>query len=60
MLDNDISNKEREQRVMAETIRWAGSVVLSSTLKYDEVLDRVLDQVHRITPHDASCILFDC
>ena len=57
MLDNDISTIEREQRMLAETIRWAGSVVLSSTLKYDEVLDRVLDQVHRITSHDASCIL---
>ena len=53
----DIWLKEREERMLAETLRWAGAVVLSSTLNYDEVLDRILDQVNRITPYDASSIL---
>ncbi len=48
---------EREQRMLAETLRWAGAVVLSDTLNYDEVLDHILEQVGRVTPHDAACIL---
>ncbi|MCB0155458.1 MAG: EAL domain-containing protein [Anaerolineae bacterium] len=53
----DLWLKEREERMLAETLRWAGALVLSSTLNYDEVLDRILDQVNRITPYDASSIL---
>ncbi len=48
---------EREQRMLTETLRWAGAVVLSSTLNYDEVLDRIVDQVSRITAHDAACLM---
>ena len=54
---DDRAIMDRKQRMLAETLRWAGSIVLSSTLNYDEVLDRVLEQVHRITAHDASCIM---
>lgn len=52
----ELSDK-REQRMLAETLRWAGAVVLSSTLNYDEVLDRIMEQVSRITSHDATCIM---
>ena len=48
---------EREQRMLTETLRWAGAVVLSSTLNYDEVLDRIVEQVSRITAHDATCLM---
>ncbi len=50
-------SEEQGQQVLSETLRWAGAVVLSSTLNYDEVLDRILDQVNRITSHDATCIM---
>lgn len=48
---------EREQRVLAETLRWAGTVMLNKTINYDEVLDQIVEQVGRVTPHDAACIL---
>ena len=47
---------EREQRKLAEALREAGAA-LSSTLNYNEVLDRILDQISRVVPHDAANIM---
>ena len=55
-VSHERDSQEREQRMLSETLR-AGAIVLSSTLNYDEVLDRMLDQVSRIISHDASSIL---
>lgn len=47
---------EREQRTLAEALRDTAAA-LNSTLKIDEVLDRVLDSLERVMPHDAASIL---
>ncbi len=47
---------EREQRRLAEAVRQAGAVV-SSTLNYDEVLKRILDQMGQVVPHDTANIM---
>ena len=47
---------EREQRALAEALLQAG-IAFSSTLHYDQVLDRILEQVSRVAPYDAACIL---
>jgi PAS domain S-box-containing protein len=47
---------EREQRELAEALRETGSV-LSATLDLDTVLDRLLDQIARLVPYDATCIM---
>ena len=49
-------NAEREQRELAEALR-AASVALSSTLEFEAVLDRLLDQIERVVPFDAAAIL---
>jgi PAS domain S-box-containing protein len=46
---------EREQRILAEALRDSAAV-LTSTLELDEVLDRILTQIARVVPHDASTI----
>ncbi|MEW5957634.1 MAG: EAL domain-containing protein, partial [Chloroflexota bacterium] len=52
-----VLSDEAGQWVLTETMRWAGAVVLSDTLNYDAVLDHILDQVERVTTHDAASIL---
>jgi signal transduction histidine kinase len=47
---------EREQRRLAEALRQA-SAALSSTLDYDEVLDRILEQVRQVVPEAAASIM---
>jgi signal transduction histidine kinase len=47
---------EREQRKLAEALRQA-SAALSSTLDYDEVLDRILEQVRQVVPEAAASIM---
>ncbi|RLC64906.1 MAG: hypothetical protein DRI48_07300, partial [Chloroflexi bacterium] len=47
---------EQEQRELAEALEEAASAV-SSTLDLDEVLDRILEQVERIVPGDASSVV---
>ncbi|MBN1964237.1 MAG: PAS domain S-box protein [Anaerolineae bacterium] len=47
---------EREQRSLAEALRDTAAV-LTSTLEFDEVLDRILDNVGRVVPHDAANIM---
>jgi len=47
---------EREQRSLTEML-YQASAALHSTLKYDEVLDHLLDQLPQIVPHQAACIM---
>ena len=47
---------EREQRLLAETLYQAGSA-LSSTLNYEEVLDRILEEARQLVPHDAASVM---
>jgi PAS domain S-box-containing protein len=47
---------EQRQRKLAEALRQAGAA-LNSTLNYEEVLDRILEQVGLVVPHDAASIM---
>jgi PAS domain S-box-containing protein len=47
---------EREQRTLAEALRDSAAA-LNSTLNFDEVLDRMLDNIGRVVPHDAANIM---
>ncbi len=47
---------EREQRALAEALRDTAAA-LASTLDFDDVLDRILDNVGRVVPHDAASIM---
>lgn len=47
---------EREQRTLAEALRSAAAAV-SSTLQFDQVLDRILANVGQVLPHDAANIM---
>jgi signal transduction histidine kinase len=44
---------KQRQREVAEALRRAGTA-LSSTLNFEEVLDRILEQVRRVVPYDAA------
>jgi PAS domain S-box-containing protein len=48
--------KMRQQISELEMLHQA-SVVLSSSLNYETVLDRILEQVSVLVPYDAACIL---
>jgi GAF domain-containing protein len=47
---------EREERVFAEALRDTAEA-LSSTLDLAQVLDRVLENVEKVVPHDAADIM---
>ena len=47
---------EREQRELAEALRETSSV-LSATLDLNTVLDLLLDQIARLVPYDAACVM---
>ncbi|MBI5292457.1 MAG: GAF domain-containing protein [Chloroflexi bacterium] len=47
---------EREHRTLNEALRITATV-LSSTLNFAEVVDRILDNVGRVAPHDAASVL---
>lgn len=47
---------EREQRALAEALRDSAAA-LASSLDFDDVLDRILDNVGRVVPHDAVNLL---
>ncbi len=51
-----VEEAERRQRVLAEALRDAAAA-LNSTLNLDAVLDRILDSVGRVIPHEAANIL---
>ena len=48
---------EREERRMAEALRDIGTA-LNSTLDVSEVLDRILETVGTVVPHDSADIMF--
>lgn len=47
---------EREQRALAEALRDTAAA-LNRTLQFDEVLREILENVGRVTPHDAANIM---
>jgi signal transduction histidine kinase len=47
---------EQRQREVTEALRQAGTA-LSGTLNFEEVLDRILEQVSRVVPYDAANIM---
>ena len=51
-----VESAEREQRELAEALRDTIQA-LSTTRNLDELLDRVLENAHRIVPHDYGAIL---
>ncbi len=51
-----IERAEQEQRVLAEALRDTAAI-LTSTLDFEEVLDRILEIVGRVLPHDAASIM---
>jgi signal transduction histidine kinase len=51
-----ILTAEQEQQKLAESLRRTGAA-LSSTLNYDEVLDRILKQIDLVVPNDAANIM---
>lgn len=46
---------EREQRTLAEALRNT-IAALNSTLELEEVLDRILDNVGQVVPHDSAAV----
>ena len=50
-----LMESETIRRLEAEALRAAGEA-LNSTLNLDEVLDRILDNLDRVVPHDAANI----
>jgi PAS domain S-box-containing protein len=49
-------NAEREHRALAEALRDTAAA-LSSTLDFEEVLDRILENVGLVVPHETSLIV---
>jgi PAS domain S-box-containing protein len=47
---------ERGQRTLAEALRDTAAV-LTGTLNLEEVLDRILENIERVVPHDAANVL---
>lgn len=47
---------QREQRVLAEALRDTASA-LTSTLNFDEVITRILENIGKVVPHDAANII---
>ncbi|MHC1781604.1 MAG: diguanylate cyclase [Anaerolineaceae bacterium] len=51
-----LQEEERGQRALAEALRETAGL-LTSTLNFDEVLDRILETVGSVVPHDAANIM---
>lgn len=47
---------EREQRQLAESLRQVGNV-LTASLEFEGVLDRLLEQIGRVVPYDAANVM---
>ncbi len=47
---------EREQRELAETLRETGAL-LSATLDFDSVLDRLIEYIGRVVPYDTANVM---
>lgn len=52
-----IESAEREQRALSDALRDI-TVALTSTLDFDEVLDRILANVARVVPYDTGVVMF--
>jgi diguanylate cyclase (GGDEF)-like protein/PAS domain S-box-containing protein len=50
-----VEEAEMRQRILAQALRDTASV-LNSTLNYEEVLDRILANLERVTRHDSASI----
>lgn len=48
--------QEKAQRMLAEALRETAGL-LTSTLNFDEVLDRILETVGSVVPHDAANVM---
>lgn len=51
-----IEMAEHEQRELAEALREVG-IALSATLDFEELLDRLLDQIARVLPYDTANVM---
>lgn len=49
---NQLLATEQEQRLLLEAIQKAGQALIS-TLDFDQVLDRLLDEIARVVPYDS-------
>lgn len=56
LLDATRQRSEREQRFLAEALANTAAAV-NSTLRLDEVLDRILENLEHVVPHEASSIM---
>jgi PAS domain S-box-containing protein len=52
-----VESAEREQRILADALR-KNLGTISSTLELDDVLDRILESMEQVVPHDAADIMF--
>lgn len=52
----EMERAEREQRALLEALRDTAAV-LNSTLDLDQVLERILENVGRVVPHDGANIM---
>jgi signal transduction histidine kinase len=48
--------QEYEQRQLAEALREVG-VTLGASFNFNDILNRLLDQVKRVVPYDTACIM---
>jgi len=53
---NASTTAEREQRTYAEALTETAAAI-TSTLNFDEVLGRILSNLHHVVPHEASNIM---
>lgn len=51
-----VEQSEREQRILAEALRDAAAA-LNNSLNLDEVMDRILQDVGRVLPHDTANVM---
>lgn len=51
-----IEQQEKEQRLLAEALRDV-TVALTSTLEFDKVLDRIIENIHKVMPHGMTNII---
>lgn len=52
----DLLKTEHEQRQFAEALHRAAAA-LNSTLDYDKVIDRILEQISQVIPNDAANVM---
>jgi cell division septum initiation protein DivIVA len=53
---NQLLRTEREQRALAEALCQTGTALVG-TFNREEALDRILEQISRVVPHDAASII---